>query len=78
MIEWEDAQHVNTRWAPLDYVASERFPLAVKSVGWLVSDTDEAKVIVPHISGGDGIRECGTGDMCIPSKGILKMTVLKG
>ncbi len=54
-------------------------PLYCRSVGWLVEERKECKVIVPHISGeknGTTILQ-GCGDLTIPTKAILKISVLR-
>jgi hypothetical protein len=49
-----------------------------RSVGWLLHDGPDCKLIVPHISEEHAdAEEQGCGDMTIPSKAVLSMTDLK-
>ena len=62
----------------MDRLALAAEPLYCRSVGWLLSDTKTCKVIVPHFGGerdGDEMMQ-GCGDLVIPTKAIVKMTVL--
>jgi hypothetical protein len=46
--------------------------------GWLVSEADDCKVIVPHLAGekNGGIVLQGSGDLTIPNRSIVTMRVL--
>lgn len=78
MIEWVDS-HAGRGWQ-----AAERFdhvaePLYCRSVGWILSENKDCKVIVPHIAGekqGETLLQ-GCGDLTIPTKAILKVTTLR-
>lgn len=62
----------------LSAIADAAEPIHCRSVGWLVSDTRDTKVLVPHISGEkNGVVPYGTGDLAIPTKAIVKMQVLR-
>lgn len=78
LIEWEDS-HSGRGWQPMDRIAVAAEPLFCQSVGWLLKETKDCKVIVPHIGGernGDVMLQ-GCGDLVIPAKAITKMTVLR-
>lgn len=63
----------------MDRIAVAAEPLYCQSVGWLLSENKDCKVIVPHIGGeknGDTMMQ-GCGDLVIPAKAITKMTVLR-
>jgi len=78
LIEWLDA-HSGRGWQTLEQLENAAEPLYCKSVGWLVSERPDCKVIVPHVSGeknGTTVLS-GCGDLTIPNKSILKLTVLK-
>ena len=79
LIEWSDA-HAGRGWQTADAIRSAAEPLYCRSVGWLVSETAECKVIVPHISGErDGVEFLtGSGDLTIPAKAIVRFRVLQG
>jgi hypothetical protein len=81
LVEWIDASTHGNRnnWHPLDEIEDTTSVLKCKSVGWLVVDDKDKKVLVPHISGeaNENNRPCGYGNLVIPSRAIKKMTVLK-
>lgn len=78
LIEWLDS-HSGNGWQALDKLNEKAEPLYCRSVGWLITETEGCKVIVPHIAGeqnGDIILQ-GCGDMAIPTKAIVKVKLLK-
>lgn len=78
LIEWIDS-HSGRGWQSLDEIKQCARLLYCRSVGWLVSENKDCKVLAPHISGeknGD-IELHGCGDLTIPKKSILKTTVLR-
>lgn len=78
LIEWVDS-HAGRGWQTVDQLEASAEPLYCWSVGWLLKETDECKVIVPHIGGeqnGDIMLQ-GCGDLTIPTKAITKMKRLK-
>jgi len=46
-----------------------------RSVGWLLHDTKECKVVVPHLSEENHAEAAqqGCGDMTIPTQAIIRM-----
>ena len=77
LIEWEDA-HQGRGWQSFEQIEQAAEPLYCKSVGWLVAERDDCKVIVPHISGEkNGVVLSGCGDLTIPSKAIVRYTELQ-
>lgn len=78
MIEWIDC-HAGRGWQSIEDIRDGCEPVYCRSVGWLVSEKNGHKVIVPHLSGekNGGIMIHGRGDLTIPTKAIQKMTVLK-
>lgn len=50
-----------------------------RSVGWLVHDAKDCKLIVPHLSDSDhaNVKEQGCGDMTIPASAVRKVVRLK-
>lgn len=78
LIEWIDS-HSGRGWQPVRDLERAAEPLYCRSVGWLVSEKNGCKVIVPHLSGerNAGTMVHGTGDLAIPAKAILKMKVLR-
>ena len=78
LIEWLDS-HAGRGWQALEDLESASEPLYCQSVGWLVVERKDCKVIVPHIAGernGDAMLQC-CGDLTIPTKAIVKLTVLR-
>ena len=76
LIEWLDSYGCSPSWEPIDSV--NPLPMTVRSVGWLICDAKECKVIVPHLSEANhpnGSQQ-GCGDMTIPAVAILKITDL--
>ena len=78
LIEWEDS-HSGRGWQDACAIGVAAEPLYCRSVGWLVSENKQCKVVVPHIAGeknGNAMLQ-GCGDLTIPAKAIVKMTVLR-
>lgn len=79
MIEWLDAHRLpGESWKRLSNLQENGAPLRCRSVGWLVSESDGGKVIVPHISGEQ--NECepyGAGEISIPDGAVVNMIVLR-
>ena len=73
LIEWVDSFGCSSEWQQLD--GCDARPLLCRSVGWLVQDKEDCKVIVPHISDRDHLNapQQGCGDMTIPTKAILNI-----
>jgi hypothetical protein len=77
LIEWLDS-HAGRGWQDLARIKDASEPLYCRSVGWLVSEAGNCKVLVPHISGErNGIVLQGSGDLTIPNQAILKMRVVE-
>lgn len=78
LIEWVDS-HSGNGWQTLDTLEEKAEPLYCRSVGWLIAETKGCKVIVPHIGGEENgnIMLQGCGDMAIPTKAIVKVSLLK-
>lgn len=71
-IEWEDSAGDGSHWRELDYIKQDR-PARIRSVGWLLAETENSKTIVAHLSGSNH----GQGEMTIPKSAIKKFRVLK-
>ncbi len=65
-IEWIDSRGTHSSWTELDDMAHD--PCIIKSVGYVVNETENSIHIVPHI-GTD--PEQGCGDMVIPKVAII-------
>lgn len=78
LIEWLDS-HAGRGWQTIDRLSLAATPLYCHSVGWLLSQSDECAVLVPHFGGernGDQMMQ-GCGDLVIPAKAIVKVSALK-
>ena len=74
-IEWEDSHGVSSDW---QYVSQCQPSVVVcQSVGWLIYDGKECKVIVPHLTKSDHVKRQGCGDMTIPAASVVRMVELK-
>ena len=76
-IDWRDAYGASSDWVSIDGLKPT--PLLVHSVGYLLHDGLDVKVIVPHLCDAipDHVERQGCGDMTIPSSSIVGMTVLE-
>lgn len=78
LIEWLDS-HSGDGWKTIERFDAVAEPLYCRSVGWILSENKNCKVIVPHVAGerqGQILLQ-GCGDLTIPTKAILKVTVLR-
>jgi hypothetical protein len=76
LIEWVDSSLPASGWRYLQDQENTE-PVICKSVGWLIKDEADCKVIVPHL--GYGSRPDpyqGSGDIAIPSRCITRLTRL--
>lgn len=77
LVEWVDS-HSGRGWQDLERIEDASEPLYCRSVGWLVSEAGDCKVLVPHLAGEKNGRVAlqGSGDLTIPNRAIVKMRVL--
>jgi hypothetical protein len=71
LIEWEDSHH-RPGWTTSQ---PETKPLICKSVGWLVSESKEAKVLSANMTDEEDPQRCG--DMTIPQRCIRRVKRLR-
>ena len=77
LIKWVDSYGCGSTWGNIDEVPD--IPHYCYSVGWLMKDGENLKVIVPHLSPKNddtGADKYGCGDMSIPSISVIKITRL--
>lgn len=77
-IKWADSFGAGSSWGEIEQMAVKRFHCY--SVGYLVHDGDDVKIIVPHMHSADeeiGAVESGCGDMTIPTCAVVEMHVLR-
>ncbi len=68
LIEWGNS-HSERAWQRMNRIAVVSAPLYCRLVGWLLAETKDCKVIVPHIGGeknSDAMMQ-GCGDLTIPA-----------
>jgi len=73
LIDWVDSHGCSSEWQHLEGATANL--MMCRSVGWLLQDTDDCKVIVPYLSDSShpNIPQQGCGNMTIPTKAILSM-----
>jgi hypothetical protein len=74
-VEWVDSAR-SPNWA---LFGDGRTPAHVecKSVGWLLHDGADYKVVTPHVGGPSGAEpNQGCGDMSIPTRSIVRMVTI--
>jgi len=78
LVKWVDSHGCTSNWGTIpDTSPSAHY---CYSVGWLVAESDDCMVIIPHIS-----PECeeinadeqGCGEMTIPKTSVKKITNIK-
>lgn len=74
LIKWIDSHSAND-WTNLKELKTNCKPIHCKSVGWLLSEENEHKLIVPHVAGDANDSE-GSGSMTIPNNVILEIIEL--
>ena len=77
LIEWLDSFGCSSDWQSLENCSPK--PMRCRSVGWLVHDGEDCKVIVPHLSEDDhpNAPRQGCGDMTIPSRSVINIASLE-
>ena len=78
MVEWTDSYGCSSVWYEIP--DEKLMPHICISMGWLVSESEDAVLLVPHLSPkNESIEttEQGCGDMTIPKCSIKRMVELK-
>ncbi len=76
LIEWMDSFGCSSNWQQIGECSPS--PLRCRSVGWLLYDGKDCKVIVPHMADPhESVAMQGCGDMTIPTRAIVRMAMLK-
>lgn len=70
-MEWLDSFGCSATWQQLA-VDKGCAPMVCRSVGWLLHDAPDCKVVVPHITTAIDPPQ-GCGDMTIPSAAIVRL-----
>ena len=75
LIDWVDSLGCGSGWQPLEHCHPK--PLRCRSVGWLIHDGEDCKVVVPHVTEDhENAASQGCGDMTIPVMSILHIVDL--
>ena len=77
-VRWRDSFGVGASWSETAGLTSTAHHCL--SVGWLVSESEDAICVVPHMSPANEETEAveqGCGDMTIPRSAIVEITDLK-
>jgi hypothetical protein len=76
-IEWEDSLTGTGGWC--ETAGAQPSVNVIRSVGWLLYDGKDCKLVVPHLSEPDHAtaKEQGCGDMTIPASSIRKVVKLQ-
>jgi hypothetical protein len=76
-IEWEDSLVGTAGWGFTE--GANASVMVCRSVGWLIHDGKDCKLIVPHISesGHPDAKQQGCGDMTIPASSVRKIVELR-
>jgi hypothetical protein len=72
LIEWVDSYSFYEQWDFIKEIAEPEI-IKCKSVGFIIKETNDSIMILPHIS---GENEAGRGGICIPKISIVKRTQL--
>ena len=75
LIEWVDSYGCSSSWEKMD--VCEPKLLVCRSVGWLLYDGEECKVVVPHVTVHGVLEDQGCGDMTIPVQAITRIVELE-
>ena len=76
LVEWVDSIGCSSSWSKIEEIRPE-LPVC-RSVGWLLHDSEECKVLIPHLidSSHDNFPAQACGDMTIPTCSIRSMVDL--
>ncbi len=78
LINWLDSHGTLEGWQIIED-ENKPEPLQCQSVGWLLHNNKDCKVIIPHIGGGNDTQFPfqGRGELIIPTKSIVSIKELK-
>lgn len=74
MVEWEDSEQPVSAWQWLSDITARR-PMRIRSVGWLIRDEADAKVLAPNIGFLDEAQ--ASGIIRIPARCVVAIRNLK-
>ena len=75
-VEWEDSFVGMSGWGETD--GARPNVVVCQSVGWLIHDGEDCKLIVPHLSAPNHLfaKQQGCGDMTIPASAVRRIVDL--
>ncbi|MDD5353321.1 MAG: hypothetical protein PHS93_09195 [Candidatus Omnitrophica bacterium] len=78
LIEWEDSYSTDDKWKSVSAMPKPKRMICV-SVGWIIKETKNNILIIPHLSDINNKNSSGTGfgEMVIPKSAIRKRKELK-
>ena len=80
LVEWLDACSEKSGWHSVEFVTDRMEALHIRSVGWLARESKQEILLLPHVAGEKNkvpVNLACAGDLTIPKKTIIKMTVLR-
>jgi hypothetical protein len=78
LIEWEDSRQPSGQWVYLSAIAEDHSPVLCATVGWLIKDTAEVKVVCQSMADIDKDDDMQAGGvMVIPARCVLSIARLE-
>lgn len=78
LIRWEDSRQPTSSWVRLSDLGSDHTPVLCASVGWLIRDTSEVKVLCQSMGDIDCDDDMqASGVMVIPARCVLSVERLE-
>lgn len=78
LIRWEDSRQPTSSWVRLSDLPDTQTPVQCASVGWLIKDTVEVKVICQNMGDIDSEADMqASGIMVIPARCVLSVERLE-
>jgi hypothetical protein len=74
LVVWEDSLGCPQGWQRFE--ECEPSTVTIRSVGWILRETEEAITLCPHIGKVDGEENQGQGIMTIPKRCVLTRTAI--
>lgn len=78
LIEWQDTVGYEAHWQPLK-TEKAGAPLICKSVGWIIDESPDSVLVVPHVHDADDrlrTEFSGSGHALIPRAAVVSMVDL--
>lgn len=73
LIEWLDpASAMDSGWKDIEELKEQARPVMMKSVGWVLDETEEYLLLAAHI----GSDQCD-GDLVVPRSCVVRVEILR-